>query len=246
MVTKHEQKIITTSIIEEMKGFYLAERLFRKWDENFIDEDTGEVVKIERKEHLFSKGILLDVETLSQLNFFIQSGDIKEVQISNQQREAQRVYGYSSLWQSQIILNSKKKTLYLYANSIETAIAITEDYVEQKYQGSFDLKLVKELDYANLLAESDSEKEQELDELDVYKMEIELIEDDDKYNSSYVVHGTDAEDCKKIIYDFIMKSRIKDSRNVDFEIKIISAKTIPCNYIIDAEFCKKYLENKID
>lgn len=246
MVTKHEQTIITTSNIEEMKGFYLAERLFRTWNENFVDEDTGESVEIQRKEHLFSKGTLLDSEMLSQLNFFLQSGDIKEVQISNQQREAQRVYGNATLWQSQIILNSKKKTLYLYANSVETAIAITEDYVEQKYQGSFDLKLLKELDYSNLLAETDSEKEQELDELDVYKMEIELIEDDEKYNSSYVVHGTDAEDCKKIIYDFIMKSRIKDNRNLDFEIKIISAKTIPCNYIIDAEFCKKYLENKIE
>lgn len=240
MITKHEEIIITTSNLEEMKGLYLAERLFRKWSEDFADEDTGEVVSIERKEVLFSKGTLLDSKVLSELNFFLQSGDIKEVRVTNQQRECERVFGYASLWQSQIVLNGKKKTLYLYANSVENAIAITEDYVEQKYQGSFDLKLLKELDYSNLLAESDSEKEQELDELDVYKMEIELIEDGEKYNSSYVVHGTDAEDCKKVIYDFIMKNRIKESRNVDFEIKIISAKTIPCNYIIDAEFCKKH------
>jgi len=103
MVTKHEQTIITTSNIEEMKGFYLAERLFRTWKENFVDEDTGETVEIQRKEHLFSKGTLLDNEMLSQLNFFLQSGDIKEVQISNQQREAQRVYGNATLWQSQIL-----------------------------------------------------------------------------------------------------------------------------------------------
>jgi len=41
MVTKHEQTIITTSNIEEMKGFYLAERLFRTWKENFVDEDKA-------------------------------------------------------------------------------------------------------------------------------------------------------------------------------------------------------------
>jgi len=244
MITKFEQEIKTTSDLEEMKGLYLADRLFRTWKEDFVDEDTGETVQIERKEILFNKGTLLDSKTLAELNFFLQSGDITEVRVSNQQREAQRVFGHASLWQSQIILNTKKKTLYLYANSVETAIAITEDYVEQKYQGQFDLKLLKELDYSNLLAESDSEKEQELDDLDVYKMEIELIEDGEKYNSSYVVHGTDAEDCKKVIYDFIMKTRIKENRNVDFELKIISAKTIPCNYIIDAEFCKKYMEVK--
>jgi hypothetical protein len=243
-ITKFDEQIFTTSVLEEMKGLYLAERLLRTWKEDFVDEDTGEVVQIERKEQLFSKGTLLDSSTLSQLNFFLQSGDIKEVKVSNQQREAQRAFGYASLWQSQIILNSKKKTLYLYANSVEMAIAITEDYIEQKYQGSFDLKLLKELDYSNLLSESNSEKEQELDELDVYKMEIELVEDGERYNSSYVVHGTDAEDCKKIIHDYIMKIRIKENRNIEFELKIISAKTIPCNYIIDAEFCKKYLENK--
>ena len=186
------------------------------------------------------KGELLSNDNLSNVNFYLQSGDIKEVVISDQQRKASRSIGYASLWQSQIMLNRKKKTLYLYANSIETALAITTDFVEQTFEGSFDFKSFKELDYSNLLNEKTSE-DMDVD-TDIYKIEIELTENDESYNASYVVHGTDAENCKKIIFDFITAKRINENESIDFELKIISAKTIPCNNIIDPIFSKKYLE----
>lgn len=77
-VNRFEEEIITTSNLSEMKDKYLAETLYRKWPENFIDEITGEVVNIERKEIIFDRGTLLDHHSLEEINFFLQSGDITE------------------------------------------------------------------------------------------------------------------------------------------------------------------------
>jgi len=109
MITKFEQEIKTTSDLEEMKGLYLADRLFRTWKEDFVDEDTGETVQIERKEILFNKGTLLDSKTLAELNFFLQSGDITEVRVSNQQREAQRVLDTPHYGSHKSFLTQRKK-----------------------------------------------------------------------------------------------------------------------------------------
>ena len=47
-VNRFEEEIITTSNLSEMKDKYLAETLYRKWPENFVDESTGaKVMKIE-------------------------------------------------------------------------------------------------------------------------------------------------------------------------------------------------------
>lgn len=244
MTTKFDEIVRTTSDVMEMKGSYLAERVLRKWSEDFVDEDTGDVVSIERKEILFEKGLLIDDKILGEINFHIQCGDINEVKLSNQKRECSRFSSSATLWVVVIKLNGKKKTLYLYANSVETAVAIASDYVEQKYSGSFDFKSIKELDYSNLLSVENDDQESDSDVLDVYKIVVELFENGDSFESSYVVHGTDAEDCKKIIHDFIIKRRIQENASVDFELKLISAKTIPCNYIIEPDFCLQYLDKK--
>jgi len=86
MQTKFNEIIRRTSKIEEMEGNYLAQRLLRTWTEEFIDQDTGEVVTVPRNEIIFDKGVFIDGDVLSQINFFLQSGDIQKVLVSNQKR----------------------------------------------------------------------------------------------------------------------------------------------------------------
>lgn len=244
MVTKFEEIIETTSELSEMQNKFLAERLCRIWKEDFVDEDTSEVVSIERKEIILEKGAFLDSHNLSEINFYLQSGEVKEVKVSNQERACVRGYSSTTLWIVSVVLNSKKKNIYLYSNSVENAIKIATDYIEQKYSGSFDFKSLKELDYSNLLSE-DQSIDSYGDEINVYKIEIEVLEDGESYETSFIVHGTDAENCKTIINNFIVSNRVSNNKSVDFEIKILSAKTIPCNYIVDPSFCKVHLENNI-
>ena len=42
----------------------LAARVLRKWTEDFVDEDTGEVVTIERNEIILERDIVLDEENI--------------------------------------------------------------------------------------------------------------------------------------------------------------------------------------
>src|SRR5690606_41172814 len=78
IITKFEEEVLITSTLEEMRGKFLSKRLLRTWKEDFSDEDTGEVVQIERNELILEIGTFLGQSELSEINFMLQSGDIKE------------------------------------------------------------------------------------------------------------------------------------------------------------------------
>lgn len=77
--TKKDEVRYTTSDPKRMLNRFLVKDVFRKWTENFFDEDTGEVCSIERSELLFERGSYLDKETISRIMFYMQEGSITEV-----------------------------------------------------------------------------------------------------------------------------------------------------------------------
>lgn len=242
IIPKIKEEIITTSNIEEMKDMYLAQRLLRTWKEDFVDEDTGETISIDRNELIFERGTYLSPDKLAEINFLLQSKDIKEVKISNQKRESFLVKGFFSVWLVTIELNSKKKNIYLYANSVESATVIATDFAEQKYSGSFRFKTVKETDFSNLLTNSELTAKEE--ESEYYKMVVEVYDEEqgDSYTQSFILKATDAEKAKTHIIYFLQESRKERGNDSTFEVTIISAKTISCNDVIDKDFCTEYLE----
>ena len=54
----------------------------------------------------------------------------------------------------------------------------------------------------------------------------------------------DAENAKQKIGLYMAKERMKVEKSFDFDIKIISAKTIPCNSIINPTFSRVYLDDE--
>lgn len=48
--TKQQEKRFRTKNVRDMIGNYLAAPDVKTWTEDFLDEDTGEVVSIERNE----------------------------------------------------------------------------------------------------------------------------------------------------------------------------------------------------
>lgn len=238
--TKFHQEVISTSNIDEIKGRYLAERLLRSWEEDFADEDRGEVVSIERKELLFDKGTFVSSDILSQINFYLQSNDISEVKISNQQRSGFVSKGFTSVWSVTIQISNKKYTYLLYANSMDLAIKIITDYLEQDIEGGFILHTVKELSYSNLIA-----AEEDAEELEFYKIELEVkFEFDEPYESTYILLSKDAESAKKSIAEYISKKSLEENRTDPFEVTIISAKTISCHGIVDYKFSEEYFNKE--
>ena len=48
-------------------GRKLAARVLNSWFEDFVDEDTGEVVSIERNEIILDRDVIIDKENISQI-----------------------------------------------------------------------------------------------------------------------------------------------------------------------------------
>lgn len=240
METKFNEEVTRTSVLEEMKDKYLAERLLRTWHEDFTDEDTGEVVSIERNEIIFDKGIYLSNDIISQINFHLQAEDIKEVSVSNQKRCGKIAKGYDSIWQISASVYGKKKTYLLYANSVQMAIEIVIDYLEQIIEGSFVIVNVKELSYDNLIPRLDNDTETERD---FYKTEVEVTYDGlEPFNRTYILQAKDAENAKNLIISFIALEHRKQDKKIKFDVTMLSAQTISCTDIIHYEFSKEYFE----
>lgn len=244
METKFNEVINRTSVLEEIKGNYLAERLLRTWSEDFADEDTGQIVTIQRNEILFEKGVLIDGDILTQINFYLQSEDVKDVLVSNQQRHGTVVKNSTSVYCVAIRDGKKKRNYYLYANSVMMAMEIITDFLEQKIKGGFSFVSIRELDYSNLIPVQEDVDGDE-SEKDFYKVEIEITyEEGEAFEQLYILQASDAEEAKESIIRFISLKMKEENREKSFETVIISAKTIPCNNIVDYHFVKEYFENQ--
>ena len=83
-------KVTETNKPEEMLHKYLAENAVKTWTENFIDQDTGEKVPVERHEVIFDRGTYIDESLLPKIMFSIQSEELKTVKVCENMPLAKR------------------------------------------------------------------------------------------------------------------------------------------------------------
>ena len=76
--------VIETSDPKEMYGKYLYEAAVKTWTEDFIDNDTKEIVSVERTEVIMERGTYIDQDVLQQLTFSIQANEIEKVKVCNE------------------------------------------------------------------------------------------------------------------------------------------------------------------
>ncbi|MDO6737239.1 DNA-directed RNA polymerase subunit beta [Wenyingzhuangia sp. 2_MG-2023] len=62
-----EEVKVSKSGLKKVLGRKLAARVLRTWFEDFVDEDTGEVVSIERNEIVFDRDTILDKEHIDEI-----------------------------------------------------------------------------------------------------------------------------------------------------------------------------------
>ena len=58
-----EEIKVSKSGLKKVVGRRLAARVLRTWVEDFVDEDTGEVVSIERNEVVIDRDTILEADT---------------------------------------------------------------------------------------------------------------------------------------------------------------------------------------
>ncbi|AZA82202.1 hypothetical protein C1637_09770 [Chryseobacterium lactis] len=243
--TKHQEIRFVTSDLKEMKGMYLAKRLLRTWNEDFVDEDSGEVVSIERNEIILDIGTLLDNHNLQIVDFHLSSGDIARVDVSNQKRDGIFSDEYlTSTWCVTAVIGGKKKNIYMYANSVFVALDIAKDFIEQSYPGHFGIAGVKELNNAVLITNVSQEND---GELKFYMIEVEIEKDEHSYNNGFIVKALNAENGKALIEAFLTNKFKEENDLGEFHLILQSAKVIPCEAVIDSVFSSKYLDiEKVD
>lgn len=253
MKTKISEVIVKTKDFKKMRDQFLAEKLVRKWNEDFVDDDTGEVVSVERSELILEKGTKLDDTAMSLINFHFQTGEFKTVQISNQRRSGELTKRMPSVWQVSAYFGDKKYNVFLYSNSSDNTKLIAEDYLEQLASGLFSIVMIKEVEDSTLIPEDFGYEEREDDqefvdlEEDYYKMEVLVADEDFERNQKFIVKGNDAEEAKEKIIKYLhveKKKQAPEAEDYQFEVTILTAKTIPCDYVIDYEFSLDYLKSK--
>ena len=161
IITRKDEVSYVTDDPKIMKNRFLKKPVFRKWNEDFVKDD-GEVVSLERSEIVFNAGTLLNEDKISEILFFIQAGDIKSVEVSNQVRLATETQ-HIGTWLADVNVLTKKHKFILYASSVINAYEILKDFIELNYNGMFFINSIKELDTMIVLEETLRKKKVDLD-----------------------------------------------------------------------------------
>jgi hypothetical protein len=152
--TRKDEIRFKTDDPKRMLNKYICARVLKTWTEDFVDKDTGKITSVERNEVLFEKGTYIDREVLQKIQFSQAAGECKEIEVSNQNREAYELesthlYPYSS----KVTVGDKKYRFILYATSIQNVLEIMRDYLELNYSGGFSITNVQEMDSCIILTD---------------------------------------------------------------------------------------------
>lgn len=272
--TRKDEVRFRTSDIRRIVGKFLASNVLKTWNEDFIDESTGEVVTIERNEILFERGSYIDDDLAQQINFNIQAEEIKDVEVSNQRRLAtpnQRTGLYPFKVSARI--GTKRHNFILQAQDATKAIEVATDYIELNFRNSFDITDIKLMDNVVILndrlrkaveakeggneegAEPD-DGEETRDDTKYYKVEAEVAisteneEEPEKKPYDFIVRTKDVDTAKVVITAWI-NAKVKERTERDgderklVDLSILSASPFACNAIIDKAFCLAYREQEV-
>lgn len=133
------------------RGFkYFAKTHYKVWNEDFLDNDTGEIVSVERTSVLYQKGRQITADKTSTILFHLQTGDLKEIWLSNQSRMGDVIVdGWANqLWVVKLceVHGKTRQKILTHAASAEKAIAIVRDWVELYHSIPYEVVSVKNFD----------------------------------------------------------------------------------------------------
>lgn len=242
IVTKKDEIRFITSDPKQMLNKWLPEGITKKWTEDFIDEDTKEVVSVERSERLFERGTLIDQDVLAKINFYMQAGEIKEVEVSNQKRLAfENKNNWLYPWQATAIIKDRKYKFLLYGKSITNVVEILKDYIELNFSSAFRILMAKEMDSCIILVDNltkqkvdlekaylkeeisleeyieakdrgDDDEDEKIEEKKFYQLEIKIVYSDDTETVQSFIVHTFDTDRAMMIISQYLKKLEEDKR----------------------------------
>ena len=270
--TRKDEIRYRTDDQRRMVGKFLASRVVKTWKEDFADQDTGEIITVERNDILFEKGKYIDEDTAISIAFHIQCGDIADVEVSNQRRLAQPSKDYVLRpYKATAVVGNKRKSFILQAQSATAAIEVVTDYIELNFTSAFSVDSVKlmpgyiilndrfrraveEVEGGNEAGEETPDGEEARDDTKYYRIEADIVakredDEDEPRPSSYdfIVKTRDIDTAKAVITAWLntqlKKEAEKEGREITaFEVSLTSASPFNLNAIIPYAFCAAYKE----
>ena len=259
-----QEKRFTTDLPEMMIGYYTAEDVRRKWTEEFVDEDKGEVVPYTRSELVVERGTYIDADVASKLAFHIQAGDLDGVEVTDVRRSAHlmQTNGFNP-WKVSFTIGTKSASLILYAKSLDDASAIAKEYIERRCEGGYVLGAVQSFKDCIVIEKefSDDEKKDEEGnpiERSFYQLDTvtKWLSDDSMESHLFIILARDVDEARALTKDHILDAAAKkviklagedraDSEefkryNGGFDLRVISGAKIPCSATVPVEFTKDF------
>lgn len=247
MQTKKEEDIavVTSATALEHLDFsyrFVARTIATMHNEDFIDESTGEVVSTQIiGDILFERGHELSSDDISSLLFHFQTGDLKEVHLSNQQRYAQVAGKGMTLWVVKAS-GAKNVKIMLKAKTASIAYEVAKDYIELNYKGTFVIQGIKTFADSIVLEPEESETNISVDRY-WYRLIVQQEYEDcggSEFEYSFVVYAENADVAKMLIDRYLAKRKTEDKDLEPIILKTKTASVISCDVVVPDEFCQAY------
>lgn len=207
-----------TSDPRRMLGRYLTKPIYRTWEEVMTDDDTQETVTVERSELLWKEGTELTQDVLAELRFFVEAGEVKEVEVSNQQRKGVcTTDGYVTPYVVKADVEGKAMNVLTHAAGVENAIEIAKDYLELNVTGLYELESVKRYVDAVVLTDEGNDVYQEgAAAMRWYKINARVTRDckgeEMVRMGLFLVFAKTAADAERIINDYVRENAADDDK----------------------------------
>lgn len=257
MKTRLNERRFETADPREMLGMYLAKDVCKRWTEDFVDEDTGEVVTVKRKERIFLRGELIDQDLLAKIRFSMEADGIESVSVSDQCRKATEYASSRTLYTAQSVVGDKKQRFLLFATSVSQATEILKDYIELSYADAFELTAVKKEDYNIVLVDplkheptdGDADEDERSDDRKFYQITVTVTSTDHTTSTAvFIVRTVKVDRAMLLIYDYLMDMDAKrgneSATGQDVSVDIESVKPLPINRFIPEEFSDEYINHQ--
>ena len=144
--TRHNEVLLLAKTPEDMFGMYAAENIYHVWNEDFKDQDSGEIVSVERKQLLFERGTYFDNRNIDTVRFHFDAGELTEALVSNQCRIGNEIDHWGlQAYKVKVSINGKNNVFVCQARSLTMAHEIVKDWCELHLEKPFLIVSITEL-----------------------------------------------------------------------------------------------------
>lgn len=222
---------------------YLVKPLYRTWMEDYTDQDTGEVVSIERKELVADIGQIGQNE-LQQITFALQAGDIKEVEYCCHDLGDVRFMPAGRTYLVEYIIDyDRHEKCLVFAKGTEQAVQIIADFLSVNFGYAFTCEVVSiKTVYARFIPDNDAciPEDEQTDfqqRKDYYKVNVKFLGFDGDYSRDYIITADEVGKAKSRVESFIKNESSEDDQP---HFNVRKALPYEIDYVVPLEYCKMY------